>query len=111
MRYTLQEHEDTPTDGTPNKCAFWNWSGKFTEPAHKETVWCKQLDLGPGGSKGGGSKHVDVDGFTFADRSYLWGKRYDVITKGVWTQIHSGQSVTCTGGGGPKEDMPVCKID
>jgi hypothetical protein len=111
MRYTVYENEDNWTKDTPNLCAFWNWSAGITQPDHAQTVWCKQEPLSPGGNYGGGKYHHDADGFTFADRNYLWGKRYDVITKGVWTKVHDGSSVTCTGGGGPKGDMPVCKLD
>ncbi len=60
MKITSTENESHSSSVTPNLWAFWNWSDKFTQPEHKQTVWCKQRSLGKGASDRG--RRVEAQG-------------------------------------------------
>lgn len=82
--------KDSPT---PHYCRFDNWDAGFGIGGHDETVCCNQIEVVPMASQGGRNDRDDVDGLTYADRT--WWYEGDKVAAGHWIKISDGTRVLC----------------
>ena len=95
--WTIRYTTDAGTNA-PNLCHFWNWPS-----GGDKIVKCTQKNLAAGSTINLSS----LDGFTYADRQYLC--TGNILIKGVWQFMRSGDSIRCVSSGGSKP-YPICEV-
>ena len=107
--WTLQYTDNLNAKNSNALCDVWNWNRGFGGPWERfKEVMCTQQSLGPDLHKGGGN--IDVDAFTFTDRSYLldFHGRMSWRKKGIWTEIRNNEGATCVTS--LDYNLPVCTV-